>query len=106
MQEISSRFQEGCGFPGVVGAIDGTHINIPTPKEDAGDYLNRKRFHSVVLQVIQNFTIFLWCGHLVFLIPNYQFNLEKTHTRFMITLSVSDEYIEDITNAVDPHLCI
>lgn len=35
------------GFPGVIGAIDGTHIKIDQPKHDADSYLNRKHFHSI-----------------------------------------------------------
>jgi hypothetical protein len=40
-------------FPNVVGAIDGTHVQIVTPdkkKYNADLYFNRKGFHSVVLQ--------------------------------------------------------
>jgi len=39
------------GFPKVLGIIDGTHINIPRPKEDANSYINRKGRFSVQLQV-------------------------------------------------------
>ena len=44
-----AAFQEiGC-FPQVVGAIDGSHIPIIAPTEDANYYYNRKQFHSVIL---------------------------------------------------------
>ncbi|KAJ8947083.1 hypothetical protein NQ314_008693 [Rhamnusium bicolor] len=38
------------GFPGVIGCIDGTHIKIDTPSEDAESYINRKKisFYSKV----------------------------------------------------------
>ena len=39
------------GFPGVVGVIDGTHISIRAPVEEPDAYINRKKFHSVQLQV-------------------------------------------------------
>lgn len=39
------------GFPKVLGIIDGTHINIPRPKEDANSYMNRKGRFSIQLQV-------------------------------------------------------
>ena len=42
--------RNGQFFPQVVGAIDGSHIPIAAPNEDASDYYNRKQFHSVVLQ--------------------------------------------------------
>jgi len=37
------------GFPGVV---DGTHIRITAPKEHEAEYINRKRFHSINVQVV------------------------------------------------------
>ena len=40
------------GFPGVVGAIDGTHIPIKAPKENPNDYINCKFFHSIQLQAV------------------------------------------------------
>ena len=43
-------FQEISSFSQVVGAIDGSHIPIIAPKNDANDYYNRKQFHSIVLQ--------------------------------------------------------
>ncbi|PJE77616.1 hypothetical protein CI610_03459 [invertebrate metagenome] len=50
---VSDRFEQKKGFPDVVGAIDGTHIRIKSPtSEHAADYLNRKRYHSVVLQAV------------------------------------------------------
>lgn len=34
------------------GAIDGTHIAIIAPKEDHTDYVNRKGYHSIVIQSV------------------------------------------------------
>lgn len=39
-------------FPGVVGAIDGCHIPISAPTEHPNSYINRKGFHSILLQGI------------------------------------------------------
>ncbi len=39
------------GFPGVIGCIDGTQIPITTPSVNEGDYVNRKAFHSINVQV-------------------------------------------------------
>lgn len=40
------------GIPGVLGAIDGPHIPILKPIENQEDYVNRKGFHSVLIQTI------------------------------------------------------
>ena len=40
------------GFYGIVGAVDGCHIPIKAPLEDPVSYVNRKSFHSVLLQGI------------------------------------------------------
>lgn len=39
-------------FPGVIGAIDGTHIRVLKPSECENDYFNRKFFPSLNVQVI------------------------------------------------------
>lgn len=41
------------GFPKVLGAIDGTHINIAKPNQDANSYIDRKGRYSIQLQVIK-----------------------------------------------------
>ncbi|XP_071177496.1 putative nuclease HARBI1 [Mytilus edulis] len=46
------KFKEKKGFPGVLGAIDGTHIPIRAPREFHENYINRKSFHSINLQGI------------------------------------------------------
>ncbi|WAR16241.1 HARB1-like protein, partial [Mya arenaria] len=53
MKEVAEGFMARCGFPGVVGAIDGTHIPIPAPTtEHRAFFINRKGFSSMVLQVV------------------------------------------------------
>ncbi|XP_067210373.1 putative nuclease HARBI1 [Linepithema humile] len=42
------------GFPGVIDAIDGTHIKIIAPRESSDFYINRKGFHSIQLQIVCN----------------------------------------------------
>ncbi|XP_054746193.1 putative nuclease HARBI1 [Anastrepha obliqua] len=39
-------------FPFLIGCLDGTHFNIPTPSEDAISYYDRKGKHSVQMQAI------------------------------------------------------
>ena len=52
-QELQQEVQEFArrnGFPGIVGAIDGTHIGIKAPREYPERYFNRKQFYSIQLQ--------------------------------------------------------
>ena len=44
------EFQDIRRFPQVVGVLDGSHIPIRALKEDSNEYVNRKSFHSIVLQ--------------------------------------------------------
>ena len=50
-QDVRGGFAEVRGFPGVIGAVDGTHIPIKCPSEHRESYYNRKKYHSIVLQV-------------------------------------------------------
>lgn len=52
IEDIVYGFSRARNFPGVIGAIDGTHINIPGPKENSEAYINRKGRHSIHLQVM------------------------------------------------------
>ncbi|XP_032690661.1 putative nuclease HARBI1 isoform X2 [Odontomachus brunneus] len=49
---VIEQFEKSCGFPNVIGAIDGTHIKIRAPSVDANSYINRKGFHSINVQVV------------------------------------------------------
>lgn len=53
IQLVKDHFAMKCGFPNVVGALDGTHIKIPSPSNNHEKYINRKGFHSIQLQVSQ-----------------------------------------------------
>ena len=46
VQKLAARFYSERGFPQCIGAIDGTHIPIKKPKNNAVDYVNRKGFYS------------------------------------------------------------
>lgn len=50
-QQSMEIVQRNYGFPGVIGAIDGTHVKIIAPRKDSDSYINRKGFHSIQLQV-------------------------------------------------------
>ncbi|XP_041347268.1 putative nuclease HARBI1 [Gigantopelta aegis] len=47
-----AAFLQIAGFPGVVGVIDGTHVRIQAPHKDEPEFVNRKHFHSLNVQVI------------------------------------------------------
>ena len=49
---MNKQCQEVIGIPCLIGAIDGTHINIPGPSEHRDAYINRKGFPSMQLQVV------------------------------------------------------
>lgn len=51
VQAIWAEFEAASVFPKVIGAIDGTHINIPAPHVEPASYVNRKGHHSIQLQV-------------------------------------------------------
>ncbi|XP_064469730.1 putative nuclease HARBI1 [Ornithodoros turicata] len=60
---IIDGFQRKFKFPGVLGAVDGSHIAITAPKEHAASYINRKGFYSVVLQAVCDHEMrFLHCS--------------------------------------------
>lgn len=54
-QEVAAaqqHFHQLAGFPGVVGAVDGTHVRIQAPSVHEAAYINRKNYHSINVQVI------------------------------------------------------
>lgn len=52
VRQIMDKFKERHNFPGVIGAIDGSHILITAPKREQASYCNRKGQHSVILQAV------------------------------------------------------
>jgi hypothetical protein len=54
LREISTRFDEqgAHNFPNIIGAVDGSHIQIHPPEQNPNSYYNRKKFHSIVLQAV------------------------------------------------------
>ncbi|XP_063881028.1 putative nuclease HARBI1 [Scylla paramamosain] len=52
VQQKQAEFMQVTQFPGVVGVIDGTHIRIVSPHVDEHVYVNRKRYHSINVQVV------------------------------------------------------
>ena len=66
LRTIVDSFESKWGFPQCTGAIDGSHIPIIAPAENALDYYNRKGFHSVILQAVVDheykFLMYVWAG--------------------------------------------
>ena len=52
IEKKQREFMRVAGFPGIVGVIDGTHIRIVAPRVDEAEYVNRKRYHSINVQVV------------------------------------------------------
>lgn len=48
--DVMDGFEAMRGFPGVIGAIDGSHIPIKAPQICPENYVNRKGFYSIILQ--------------------------------------------------------
>lgn len=57
MQEQATLFNRRNGFPGIVGALDGTHIEIKKPALHSNSYINRKGFASLQLQAVCNYSM-------------------------------------------------
>ncbi|XP_071487649.1 putative nuclease HARBI1 [Diadema antillarum] len=52
LNQNKDRFYRKAGFPGVVGLIDGTHIKIQAPHENEDQFVNRKNYHSINVQIV------------------------------------------------------
>lgn len=64
-QQNCPKFEERRRIPGIVGAIDCTHIRIKAPKEHKQDFFNRKKHYSINLQAVVNadmMFIDVYCG--------------------------------------------
>ena len=49
---IIAKFHQICGLDNVVGALDGCHIPIMSPKHDKRDYIDRKSGNSVIISAV------------------------------------------------------
>ena len=53
-RENMEGWRRQTGIPGVVGAIDGTHIILQKPVSNAEDYINRDGDYSINVQGLFN----------------------------------------------------
>ncbi|XP_043469665.1 putative nuclease HARBI1 [Leptopilina heterotoma] len=52
IERNKQEFLAIAGFPGVIGAIDGCHIQISAPRENPASYVNRHGYSSINMQGI------------------------------------------------------
>ncbi|KAK0146286.1 putative nuclease HARBI1 [Merluccius polli] len=55
LHRIKANFM-ACRYAGVVGATDGTHIQIIAPSKDEDVFVNRKKVHSTNTQIVVDAT--------------------------------------------------
>nr|CAH7731588.1 unnamed protein product [Callosobruchus chinensis] len=56
--ETMAEFEKASGFPKVIGPIDGTHIEITQPKDDAHNlFCNRKGYPSIQVQSVCTYNL-------------------------------------------------
>lgn len=60
MEKFAREFESLHQIPYVVGAVDGSHIPIITPRLHAPDYYNRKGFHPRLLQGVVSSMCLFW----------------------------------------------
>ncbi|XP_059915809.1 putative nuclease HARBI1 [Gadus macrocephalus] len=51
-RRMKMEFHQLAGFPNVIGCIDGTQVPILAPSINEADYVNRKGYHSINVQMI------------------------------------------------------
>ncbi|XP_041349233.1 putative nuclease HARBI1 [Gigantopelta aegis] len=49
---IKTKFYDMSGFPNVVGCIDGTQVQIQAPTQNEHEFVNRKGYHSINVQLM------------------------------------------------------
>ncbi|XP_062849576.1 putative nuclease HARBI1 [Trichomycterus rosablanca] len=88
IMNIKEEFHRIAGFPRVIGCMDGTHIPIKAPAENEEDYVNRKSFHSINIQIIQTtapvLDRFAWGGSKA----QSRYNLALCRTRARVEMTI------------------
>ncbi|KAL0841706.1 hypothetical protein ABMA28_013978 [Loxostege sticticalis] len=86
-REVAREFERHSAFPGVVGAIDGTHIKINAPTKDAQSYINRKGTHSIQVQAV--------CTHDMLFTSVFAGYAGSVHDARVFRLSPVQNFIQD-----------
>lgn len=50
--QVMDCYEKNWDIPMCAGATDGTHIPILAPQESHADYVNRKGYHSIIMQAV------------------------------------------------------
>ncbi|KAI4464978.1 l1 transposable element-related [Holotrichia oblita] len=90
-------------FPGVIGAIDGTHIKIDQPKNDPESYFNRKQYYSIQLRKVDDIVHFIRACcvlHNIALDNHFEAIEEQEHEPDI----VEDRNNDGIGNAIRDHV--
>ncbi|XP_018305733.1 putative nuclease HARBI1 [Mycetomoellerius zeteki] len=88
---VAHEFENICGFPGVLGCIDGTYIKIRTPaKKIKSTYVNRHDYPSLTLQAVCD-------AHKLFL-DVFTGPPSKIHDARIFQLSFFSDEIQNISN--------
>ncbi|XP_066585492.1 uncharacterized protein [Prorops nasuta] len=88
--QITQGFSKD-SFVGVIGCIDGSHIKIKRPKHNSNSYVNRKGYHSLLLQGI--------CDHQKLFIDVYAGEVGSLHD---YTLYKRSDIYKDLKNGQAP----
>ncbi|XP_032690752.1 protein ALP1-like, partial [Odontomachus brunneus] len=87
VNEVWTGFEATSGFPKVIGAIDGTHINIPVPLIEPVSYINCKGHYSIQLQAV--------CDHRTNFIHCYVGHPGSVHDQRVFRLSELQQWLGD-----------
>ena len=66
VNEVMNSFEEKRGIRGLLGATDGSLIPVKATSKGQQDYINRKRFHSTILQATVDADLLatdIYCGY-------------------------------------------
>ena len=56
--DVIKGYKEKWGFPMYAGAVDKTHIPLIAPNDSHTDFVNRKGYHSIIMQAVVDHNIF------------------------------------------------